>query len=73
MTIKEIIKDNIAEFSFYRQGYLYYSIIVEGQKYEFPVDIKDLGDATVVKTHKAITLMRYIRKAVDGGTFVKAK
>ena len=73
MTITEIVRNNnIATFSFYRQGYLYYNVTVDGQLYLFPVEVADLGTATVSQTEKAITLMRYIRKALDSGSFVRA-
>lgn len=73
MTVKQIVQgDNIARFSFFRQGNLFYNVTVDGTEYTFPVTIDDLGGATVNATEKAITLMRYVRKALDGGTFVKA-
>ena len=72
MTIKEIVKDNVARFSFYRAGNAFYEVEVDGTKYKFPVSLHDLGTATLLAEHKAITLMRYIRKALDERTFVKA-
>jgi hypothetical protein len=72
MNITEIVKNNIATFSFYRQGFLYYTVSISGERYLFPIEIADLGTATVSQTEKAITLMRYIRKAKDDGSFVKA-
>ena len=72
MNITEIVKNNIATFSFYRQGFLYYTVSIGGERYLFPIEIADLGTATVSQTEKAITLMRYIRKAKDDGSFVKA-
>jgi hypothetical protein len=76
MKVSEIIKNSTeAIFSHYRQGYLYYRITVkEGQsenRYVFPVEIADLGTATVSETEKPITMMRYIRKAIDDGSFVR--
>jgi hypothetical protein len=72
MQILNIVKGNTARFSFYRQGNVYYNVMVDGVEYAFPVSLEDLGGATVSVTEKAITLMRYIRKALDAGTFVKA-
>jgi hypothetical protein len=43
---------------------------VDGTKYKFPVSLKDLGTATLLAEHKAT--MRYIRKALEDKTFVKA-
>jgi hypothetical protein len=72
--IKEIVKDNTVAFAKYRQGYVYYTVRVpsEGIDYMFPVPLSDIGDATLLATEKAMTFMRYIRKALEEGTFVKA-
>jgi hypothetical protein len=72
MNTKNIVKDNTATFSFYRAGYMYYEVVVKGQHYRFPVSLEDLGTATLLREHKAITLMRYIRKTLEDRTFVKA-
>jgi len=74
----KIIKGNIAKFSHYRCGILYYEIFNEkgNAKYMFPIDIfdkKDIGTATFNKEHKAINLMRYIRKAIEGETLIEYK
>ena len=71
-SVKQIVKNNIARFSFYRSGNIFYTIEVDGQTYQFPVSLEDIGGATLTAEFKAITLMRYIRKAVADGTFVRA-
>jgi hypothetical protein len=73
LTIKEIVKDNFCHFQKYRKGILYYRVMIysNGEIYEFPVPIEDCGDADFPNTDKAILFMRYIRKAIDDGTFVK--
>jgi len=52
---------------------MYYEVVVvvDGQAYRFPVSLEDLGTATLLVEDKAITLMRYIRKALEDHTFVK--
>jgi hypothetical protein len=71
-----------ARFSHYRQGYLYYEVNgwvqisadefdIQLQKFVFPVEIADLGGATVSSIEKSVTLMRYIRKAIEDGTMVR--
>jgi hypothetical protein len=72
VNIKNIIKNNTARFSFCRAGYMYYDVAVDGQLYRLPVSLEDLGTATLLAEPKAITLMRYIRKALEDYTFVKA-
>jgi hypothetical protein len=72
MNIKEIVKDNKVNFFRYRQGVMYYTVKVPGydQEHMFPVPLSDVGDATLQAQDKAIIFMRYIRKAIDDGTFV---
>ena len=72
--IKEIVKGNTARLAYCQGGKLYYTITIdrggwvdEDTHYTFPVDITDrgdVGDARFELSHKAITLMRYIRKAI---------
>jgi hypothetical protein len=50
----------------------FYIIEVNGQTHQFPVSLEDIGGATFTGEFKAITLMRYIRKALSDGTLVKA-
>lgn len=80
MKVSDIVKKGRdARFSHYRQGYLYYNILVTQMEneviktitYSFPIEIKDLGGATVSNTEKSVTLMRYIRKALADETFVR--
>jgi hypothetical protein len=52
-------------------GNMFYTVDVEGQRYQFPVSLEDIGGATLTAEFKAITLMRYIRKALADGTFVR--
>jgi len=58
LKIRDIVKDNVARFSFYRAGHAFYEVEVDGTKYKFPVSLEDLGTATLLAEHKAITLMR---------------
>lgn len=72
LAIKQIVKDNTATFSFYRTGNMFYNVTVDGIIYQFPVSLDDIGGASLFAHEKAITLMRYIRKALADGTFVRA-
>lgn len=71
LSIKDIVKNNTAKFSHYRKGFCYYTVETSEGIYMFPVSIEDIGDATLLPEFKAITLMRYIRKAVESENFVK--
>ena len=72
MNIKDIVKDNNVRFVSYRQGVAYYAVSVSGENEDrlFPVPLSDVGDATLLAEDKAIIFMRYIRKAIDDGTFL---
>jgi hypothetical protein len=78
MDIKTIVKGTTAVFSHYRKGLMYYTVeFIDPAhpnykvKYLFPVQLEDIGDATLEASEKAITLMRYINKALKDNTFVK--
>jgi len=72
LKIKDIVKDNKAHFSFYRTGNMFYTVTVNGERWMFPVSLEDIGGASLFAEMKAITLMRYIRKALGDKTLVKA-
>lgn len=72
LSLKQIVKDNQVYFSHYRAGHLYYTVTIAEGNFSFPVPVADIGDATFLKQDKAIIMMRYIRKALDHGTFVRA-
>ena len=68
----DIVKGNMAQFPFYRAGNMFYTVTAYGVKWMFPVSLEDIGGASLFAEMKAITLMRYIRKALEDKTFVKA-
>jgi hypothetical protein len=72
MNIREIVKDNVVRFVKYRQGYVFYRVRVPGENIDrtFPVPLADVGNATLPAADQAIEFMRYIRKAIEDGTFV---
>lgn len=69
MTLKDIVKSsNPAKFSHAIAGVLYYKIEVDDKVVMFPIDMndkEDVGTATFEAEYKPLTLMRYIRKAID--------
>jgi hypothetical protein len=73
LKIKDIVKNNMTSFSFLRGENAYYTVVVEGCKYVYPVNLVDLGGASIFAEMKAITMMRYIRKALAEGTFIRCK
>ena len=70
MKIKDIVKNNTAYFLYYRHQHIYYGVDTSDGKYMFPIPLEDVQDATINASEKAITVMRYIRKALDDSTFV---
>ena len=76
MILKDIIKDNFVKFSHACEGILYYNVDVDGKTYEFPVDMnnkEDVGTTTFLSFYKPITLMRYIRKAIENNNLIEIK
>lgn len=66
-TLKEIVKGTTAKYICCEASCLIYEIEVGDLRYEFPIDVSDrveIGNAIFNRTHKAITLMRYINKAI---------
>ena len=73
LTITELVKNNSANFVYFRDGNMVYDIVDESGKKiaTFPVDVTnkaEIGNAAFEVTHKAITLMRYIRKSINEET-----
>ena len=69
MTLKEIVTSpEPAMFSHAIAGVLYYTVKVGDKTVIFPIDMndkEDVGIATFEAEYKPLTLMRYIRKAID--------
>jgi hypothetical protein len=69
MTLKEIVKlEEPAVFSHAIAGVLYYKITHGNIEIMFPIDMNnkdDVGTTTFEIEYKPITLMRYIRKAMN--------
>ena len=71
LKIKDIVKNNFAYMLYYRHQHIYYSIEVNNVEYSFPVPLDDIQDATLHQVEKGMMLMRYVRKALNDGSFVK--
>lgn len=75
MTLKEIVKlPYEAKFDYAIAGILYYSIRHENGRIIFPIDMNDradVGTTTFVASYKPLTLMRYIRKALERGELIE--
>ncbi len=57
--IKEVVKDKVIRFEFYREGELFYETECG---FVFPVPLSDVGNAAFLAEDKALLFMRYIRK-----------
>ena len=75
MKVTDFVKSTTScLFEYFRCGVLYYSVSNDNMEcYVFPVPVEDLGNATVKFEEKSITLMRYIRKAIEDKTMVEYK
>lgn len=74
MTLKETVTlPAEAKFTHAIAGTLYYRITTDNIVVEFPIDMNDkddVGTTTFVASYKPITLMRYIRKAMENETLI---
>lgn len=73
--ISELIKGNYCQFEYLRAGNVYYSIARHTEdgkaiEYIFRIPLDDLGGATLNNREKAISLMRWIRKANEGNELI---
>ena len=72
--LKAIVSSgNKASFSHYRDGNFFYVVKVHDKTYSFPIPIEDAKGTTLFAEFKAITLMRWIRKAIEDKTFQLAR
>ena len=75
--LKEIVSNNrMCKFSQAIAGILYYKVETDDSMYMFPINMNDrddVGTATFECDIKAITLMRYIRKAIELNCLIKIK
>ena len=62
MNIKDMIKNKSVTFEHYFDGELWYKTDCG---FLFPVPISDIGNATFLKSDKAILFMKWIKKHLD--------
>ena len=62
MNIKNMVKNKVVRFCFYRDGELWYTTECG---FQFPVPINDTGNAIFKSEDKAILFMRWIRKHLE--------
>ena len=73
VSVKDIVKGTTAKFEYASCGVLYYKIENDTHVYIFPVDMNerdDVGTTRFESEYKAITLMRYVNKAIKHGSLV---
>lgn len=71
LKVIDIVKNNVAKFEYAASGVLTYKIETDTHVYLFPVDMNDKDDVGATRfenEYKAITLMRYINKAIKNET-----
>lgn len=79
--IGDVVRNSEAVFSHYRDGSLYYIVTFSDPaspetgilRYQFPITVEEAKGGVFLSHHKAITLMRWIRKAMEGHDFWPAK
>ena len=71
--IIDIVRGTTAKFTHAIDGVLFYKIETQKKIYIFGVDMNDKEDVGLTKfesEHKAITLMRYLNKAISNDSLV---
>lgn len=71
--LKAIIKDNRAFLRSVSCKYATYVVHYDLIAYQFCIPLDDIGTGVLHDIEKAITLMRWIRKAIEDGSFVPWK
>ena len=68
-----IVKGTTAKLTHVCYGKVYYEINTANHKYQLEVDsmIEEFKTTYLEPEFKAITLMRWIRKGIDNGTFIQ--
>ncbi len=72
-TLKEIVNPpNLAKFYFIRDEQAFYTVELNDKTiYQFPIEFSEMKGGTFSDEIKAITLMRWIRKAIKDETMCK--
>jgi len=76
LSLKDAITGSVAKFDHAVAGVLYYTLFIEDDQYQLVIDMNDkddVGTTSFESEYKGITLMRYIRKGMKDGSFVKIK
>lgn len=77
MKLKDLVtKEHVVAFDSFRAGFFYYNVYnsnntPKGDTYQFTVPVEDIGGSTLMAHDRAITFMRWIRKAIDNDTLIK--
>ncbi len=74
MQLGELIKNNNIDFHKYDRGKMYFQIFhfEENSYFTFPIPVADIPEhMNIYSTDRAIIALRWIRKAMENGTFVK--
>lgn len=66
-----LVKDNFVYFNFFRQGHFYYNLMTKTGTYQFPIPLEDIGTATLQQREKAVTFMKWVRRAIEDKTFIR--
>lgn len=67
----DIVRGTTANFVYAQSGNLFYKVETETHVYIFPVNLndkEDIGDTRFEAQYKALTLMRYVNKAIKNET-----
>lgn len=73
MKLEAIVKHSMVKLSRIHGGFAYYTLIIMGFAYEFPVDLSQVGEDTLLRDDKAQTFSHWIKKSIDEKTIKLVK
>lgn len=62
INIKDLVKNKMAHFSHYREGYFYYKT---DDNFQFSIPFEDTTGITLPAQDKAIFFMKWMKKQID--------
>ena len=79
MNIRDVVlalkadRTKMARFSYFCAGNLYYNVEFDGIRYQFYIEAtpEEVGSAIFNCEIRAVSLLRYIRKCIDSGEFIR--
>jgi len=69
--LKDIIKNSYCSLKCVSKSYATYHLVYNDELYVFDVPLDDISNSLLCQHEKSITLMRWIRKAIEKDELIK--